>query len=121
MKTTKNDVTTVVCNTCKKSKFTMEGKGTSGLKTYLKAKSLGWSWTNKNVQTCPNCRKIAKAAKVSKTASKKSAKAPVAKIKAGAEHKNGKRPAISSNPISAGQSIGKLARSAKVASAPASE
>lgn len=117
MKTTKNDVTKVVCNNCKKSTYSVTGKGKSGMATYLKGKELSWRWINKQNQICPSCRKTAEKANGStKKASKKVAKTerkPIVLF--------GKKAKIGSNPITAGQSTGKLARSAKVAALPSAE
>ncbi len=123
MKSTKNDVTKVVCNNCKKSNYSVSGKGSSGMKTYFKGKELGWHWINKQNQICPDC--IAKEKASKKTAPKAIAK-KAAKSKVVPERKpitlfgkkvikpNGAQPV-------GGQSIGKLARSAKITAATASE
>lgn len=113
---TKAEKTIITCNTCKKNTIKVDGVR-SKRAGYAKAIEAGWRWKNANTQICPTCRKnAAKANGSEKPAAKKTVKPSKFSTKAA-----GKKGKTGSTPITAGQSIGKLARTAKVSAAPAAE
>lgn len=129
MFTISNGTSKVTCDSCGKETLTVEKAGNRPRKTRLAVREAkGWTWVSAKVQLGPKCKgkaaefeKAAKAEKKSKP--EKKAKAPVAK-KATAPKTgkpNGSRGGISTDPITDGQSIGKLARTAKVSAAPPAE
>ena len=119
---TKAEKTIITCNVCRKATIKLDGTR-SKRAGYTKAIELGWRWKEKDVQICASCRKEA-----AKTNGSVKASAPKSTPK---KAKDGKklmtsvakkvRKEISSTPFASGQSIGKVARSAKVSAAPAAE
>ena len=115
-------IITAVCNTagCGKE-FTVSGENVSKRSLKIGARKAGWLVKGRATQLCPDHRpsavkaaapKKVKAPKASKKVSKKVTAKPASK-----KATNG-----SGKPVTpAGQSIGKLARSAKVSPAPAAE
>lgn len=123
MITIANEKTVITCNTCKKSKITVDG-ARARRQGYTKAIELGWRWKNAETQICPSCRKLEAKANGTEKASKPAAK-PVKKSDKkvtlfGRKTNKAAKPAATT-PFTAGQSTGKLAKSAKVSAAPAAE
>lgn len=118
--------TKVTCNNCKKNTFTVDG-ARSKRKAYTKAIELGWRWKDAGTHVCPSCRKADKpvATPKVKTLTGKGAKTKLntsKTTKSGAKvtiRKTGKTASSkpSGLPFSGGQSIGKIAKTAKVAAA----
>lgn len=120
---TKKELTVITCNTCKKESFTVKGLR-SKRAGYTKAIELGWRWKDANTQIGPACRKLETKTKEVKSTGKKAEKAAAPKAKVTLFGRKNSKPAGKPNSaptFTAGQSIGKVARSAKVNPAPAAE
>jgi len=113
----KKKETKVACNVCKKTSFTMKGIASKG-EAYAKATKDGWRCKSADMLVCPSCREKAseKSAAPTKAAKTLAGKGTKAKL-----NSKSAKSAIGTNPISVGQSIGKLAKTAKVSAAPAAE
>ena len=114
---TKTEKTTITCNTCKKSKIIVEGTR-SKRQGYTKAIEAGWRWKNASTQICPSCRKIVDKAKEAKPVANKANGKATVRTAATSKKSQGKPGSVPSN---IGQSIGKVAKSAKMSAAPAAE
>lgn len=120
---TKAEKTIITCNTCKKSTIKLDGTR-SKRQGYAKAIELGWRWKDANTQICPSCRKLTDKATVAKTGktakAEKSATKSVGKLLRFGKNKPTNKP-NGAQPFTAGQSIGKMARTAKVEAKAATE
>jgi len=124
-------ISKVNCNVegCKET-LKVEKAGTRPRVTRQAVRAAEWLWLGTKVQLCPKHKNKAAEFKAEKGSSKKEKKAAVKKtVKVNKVKGNGSKPTfikpanrvIGSEPMTVGQSIGKLARTAKVAARPAAE
>jgi hypothetical protein len=123
MYTITNGKSKVTCNACKKETLTVENAGTRPRKTRQAVRAAGWLWLGRDVQLCPKDKgkaaQFAKEAKAEKASKPKTvaSKVKLTPKKADSSKSNGEK----ATPIPGAQSIGKVARSAKVSAAPPAE
>jgi len=111
----KKEVAKISCNVCSKTSFTMKGAQSKG-EAYAEAAKQGWRCKSADMLVCPSCRE--KAIKLDGSKTVKTLAGKRVKSKLGSKTaKSASRPSL----VNAGQSIGKLAKSAKMSSAPAAE
>ena len=111
--------TTITCNSCKKSTINLRDVQSKG-KALKKARSAGWRGSRKtDNHTCPSCQK--ENAKAEKKVGMKVIKGSKTKAYNVLNAKKSTAKANGAATFVGGQSIGKMAKSAKVVSQPAAE